>query len=203
MRNKKIITALITGILCVGSCVPVFAGTWTQNKAKDWYYIKDNGAYAQKGEWIVDNGKTYFFDSPNTVSDKGVMATYNHKCNGVYYCFNPDGSLCSSGWNRAEEFRNSLCLVDKENKIVTSRFFMVNGIIYHPDSKGLIYASSSEKPYSVNISGDPKHRRFGWMMNGVLVNKDGSPYPVDGELLKGETIPVYSSDGTYIKTIQN
>ena len=206
MKNKKIITTLLAGILCIGCSVPAFAGTWKAPKTEDgpWKYINDDGTYASN-LWIQENGKWYYINTNRT------MTTTYCEYNGKWYAFNKDGSLSTGGWIQADSLGNSRRFTNKQGEVVTDTFFIVDDVLYYTERNGSM-ALITEKPYKWDFDCKPgfsgkyafdSKNGYVYLFRGRVVTKDGSPYPLDGEVLKGKTIPVYSSDGTLLRTIQN
>lgn len=99
---KKLKLLLLTSVLTFSTCFSAFAGVWTHTHDTDWstntydnlwFYIKDDGEYAES-EWVQDSdGIWYWIDDSQYlpsfagIADDGCL--YNSK--GAYVDFS-DGS---------------------------------------------------------------------------------------------------------------
>ena len=73
------------------------------------------------------------------------------------------------------------------------------------DSKGQLYKSNkiNRVIYDWKLYNHSKSKKgFMYLADmGKVVNKDGTPYPLDGKILKGKVVPVYDLAGNKIGEI--
>lgn len=206
--KKRLIAIICTALFSMTS-VPVFAGTWKQIERQayfgnSWYYVKDNGETA-RNEWIQDNGKWYYLSgSTEMVSDRFSII------NGNVYGFNKDGSMITAtGFYHDPRSQNEYYFLDKDHKAVLG-FFVYNDTLYYADnaylgSSGKIYKKDKVEnviyDWTLCCQSNNKKGRMYIADMGKVVNKDGTPYPLDGKILKGKVVPVYDLAGNKIGEI--
>ena len=207
--KKRLIAIICTALFSMTS-VPVFAGTWKQIERQaffgnSWYYVKDNGETA-RSEWIQDNGKWYYLgESTEMVSDMFS------NINGNVYGFNKDGSMITAtGFYADPRNYGKYYFLDKDHKAVLG-FFVYNNTLYyatenHVNSLGSLYKTDGEITqviYDNKLYNHSKSKKgFMYLSDmGKVVNKDGTPYPLDGKILKGKVVPVYDLAGNKIGEI--
>lgn len=95
MGMKKMKLFLVAAIMSVSVCFPALAGSWTHTHDSGsyigtydnlWFYIKDNGNYAQE-EWIQDSdGTWYWINEYNQLPYTQGVSTdgYLHNSFGAY-----------------------------------------------------------------------------------------------------------------------
>ena len=203
--KKRLIAIICTALFSMTS-VPVFAGTWKQIERQaffgnSWYYVKDNGETA-RSEWIQDNGKWYYLGgSTEMISDRFS------NINGNVYGFNKDGSMITAtGFYPDPRSQNEYYFLDKDHKAVLG-FFVYNDTLYYADnaylgSSGKIYKKDKVEnviyDWTLCCQSNNKKGRMYIADMGKVVNKDGTPYPLDGKILKGKVVPVYDLAGNKI-----
>jgi len=133
---KKLKLLLLTGFLVLSTCFPAFAGTWTHTHDTEWgtntydylwFYVKDNGEYAQS-EWVQDSDGTWYWIDDNQylptsqgVADDGGL--YNSK--GAYIDFS-DGSRkyltkeLSSQIANSMTYEQVISILGKEHEVDSS-----------------------------------------------------------------------------------
>jgi protein-arginine kinase activator protein McsA len=105
MKMKKLMAALLAGILTVGSVIPASAA-WVQS-GSDWRYQNEDGSW-QTGKWFQEAGKWYHFDASGNAQKgwfkdadgkwyflayNGIMQTGLIKVDNNVYFMDADGSL--------------------------------------------------------------------------------------------------------------
>lgn len=202
---KKRLIAIICAALFSVTNIPVFAGTWKQIERQaffgnSWYYVKDNGQIA-RDEWIQDNGKWYYMDSgTEMISDRFS------NINGNVYGFNKDGSMITAtGFYPDPKNYEIYYFLDKDHKAVLG-FFVYNNMLYYAskDGNGELCKTNENKIskviYDNKLYCNSKSKKGFMYLTDMskVVNKDGTPYPLDGKILKDKVVPVYDLAGNKI-----
>ncbi len=99
--KKKLLTAVMSVILIIGSVTTSFAGQWVQ-EGNNWKYMNDTRSNAAEWQWI--DGKSYYFDQDgdmltNTTTPDGytVNAEGAWVVNGVVQTQNANLSTTNTG----------------------------------------------------------------------------------------------------------
>lgn len=142
----------------------VFAGTWTHidedgydwgNDSSIWYYIKDNGVYAEK-EWVNDNGTWYWLGEYGTLPFYAGVAKDGclYNSDGIYVSTN-DGVHHFIDRNMYTQLRDGMS-ADQVNSILGQPHESIDSSSadygsrhydyasykwYTSDAKGYIYVS--------------------------------------------------------------
>ncbi len=90
MNRKRITAVILSFLMTLVFCVPVYAGTWTEHEDKTWTYIDEDGE--RVNGWIEDGSKTYYLDK------EGNRKTGWYKEKGSWYYFNEDGVMATDTW---------------------------------------------------------------------------------------------------------
>lgn len=130
MRNKKLMTTILAGVMISAFSIPAYAGSW-QSDSTGWWWQNDDGSYpANSWQWLDGNNdgtaECYYFDGSKTYHD--VIITYDAGSNSILYNDPASGYTATftyfgaglNGWTSFE-------LVSSEEK--SSVFFSAPGVM--------------------------------------------------------------------------
>ena len=113
MRNKKLMTTILAGVMISAFSIPAYAGSW-QSDSTGWWWQNDDGSYpANSWQWLDGNSdgtaECYYFDGTgymlaNTTTPDGysVDGTGAWIVNGVVQTQTADTQTGQTAENEAQ-----------------------------------------------------------------------------------------------------
>lgn len=113
MRNKKLMTTILAGVMISAFSIPAYAGSW-QSDSTGWWWQNDDGSYpANSWQWLYGNSdgtaECYYFDGTgymlaNTTTPDGysVDGTGAWIVNGVVQTQTADTQTGQTAENEAQ-----------------------------------------------------------------------------------------------------
>lgn len=139
MRNKKLMTTILAGVMISAFSIPAYAGSW-QSDSTGWQWQNDDGSYpANSWQWLDGNSdgtaECYYFDGTgymlaNTTTPDGysVDGTGAWIVNGVVQTQTAD---TQTGQTAENEAQNSVYTDDYSGTYAVPYFEMDGSKTYH------------------------------------------------------------------------
>ena len=139
MRNKKLMTTILAGVMISAFSIPAYAGSW-QSDSTGWWWQNDDGSYpANSWQWLDGNSdgtaECYYFDGTgymlaNTTTPDGysVDGTGAWIVNGVVQTQTAD---TQTGQTAENEAQNSVYSDDYSGTYDVPYFEMHGSKTYH------------------------------------------------------------------------